>query len=77
LRAIYRCLNSRLVRAEVCEENDKYNWCVRNSRRKGKRFYPFNNGAKVVCAKKKDVEKTSGVGASKSVFSIFDKLIGS
>jgi hypothetical protein len=57
LRAIYRCVGGRLVKAEVCEENAKYNRCVRNSRRKGKKFYPFNNSAKVVCAKKGDVEK--------------------
>jgi len=58
MRAIYRCVNSRLVRAEVCGENAKYSRCVKNQRRKGKKFYPFNNGEKVVCAKKKDVEKT-------------------
>jgi hypothetical protein len=57
LRAIYRCVNQRLVRAEVCGESAKYNRCIRNQRRKGRKFYPFNNGAKVVCAKRTDVEK--------------------
>ncbi|KAM0691438.1 hypothetical protein Q7P36_010209 [Cladosporium allicinum] len=57
LRAICRCVGGRLVKAEVCEESDKYNRCVRNQRRKGKKFYPFKNSAKVVCAKRKDVEK--------------------
>ena len=57
LRAICRCVGGRLVKAEVCEESDKYNRCVRNQRRKGKKFYPFNNKSKVVCAKRKDVEK--------------------
>ena len=57
MRAIYVCTNGRLARKEVCHESDKYNRCVKNQRRKGKKFYPFNNGAKVVCAKRKDVEK--------------------
>jgi len=57
MRAIYRCVNQRLVRAEVCGENAKYNRCVKNQRKKGKKFYPFNNGDKVVCAKRKDVKK--------------------
>ena len=72
LRAIYRCVNSRLVRAEVCEEKSKYNRCVRNQRRKGKKFYPFNNGAKVVCARKRDVETASGAGTS--AFAVFDLI---
>jgi hypothetical protein len=71
LRAIYKCVNSRLVRAEVCEENSKYNRCVRNQRKKGKKFYPFNNGAKVVCARKRDVGTTSVKSAGLSVFDTF------
>lgn len=58
LRAIYVCVNRRLVRAEVCKENKKNNRCVKNSRRKGKKFFPFNNPDQIVCMKKDRVEAT-------------------
>jgi hypothetical protein len=56
LRAIYVCTNSALVRAEVCKENKKNNRCVKNSRRMGKKFFPFNNPDQIVCMKKDRVE---------------------
>lgn len=56
LRAIYVCTNSRLVRAEVCKENKKNNRCVKNMRKKGKKFFPFNNPDQIVCMKKDRVE---------------------
>ena len=56
LRAIYVCVNSRLGRAEVYKENKKLNRCVKNSRRKGKKFFPFNNGDQIVCQAKSRVE---------------------
>ena len=52
LRAIYVCTNSRLVRAEVCKENKKNNRCVKNMRKKGKKFFPLNNPDQIVCMKK-------------------------
>jgi len=56
LRAIYRCVNSQLVRSEVCKENKRNNRCVKNSRAKGKRFFPLDNSDKIVCMKKDRVE---------------------
>jgi len=57
LRAIYRCDRGRLRLREVCYESDKYNRCVKNGRRKGKRFFPFGPTDAVVCQKKSNVEK--------------------
>jgi hypothetical protein len=51
-RAIYRCKDGFLELTETCHEGDKYhknNRCVKNGRRKGKRFYPFVPAEKVVC----------------------------
>ena len=57
LRAIYHCDRGRLRLREVCYESDKYNRCVKNGRRKGKRFFPFGPTDAVVCQKKSNVEK--------------------
>jgi hypothetical protein len=56
LRAIYRCVNSQMVRTEFCKENKKNNRCVKNSRQKGKRFCPFDNSDKIVCMEKDRVD---------------------
>lgn len=56
LRAIYVCVNSRLVRAEVCKENKENNRCVKNSCKKGKKFFPFKTPDQIVCMKKDRVE---------------------
>lgn len=57
MRAIYKCTDGKLVRKEVCEERSKNNRCVKNSRRKGKSFYPFQSADKIVCQKKSVVDK--------------------
>ena len=59
LRAIYRCSDGWLELVETCHEGDKHakDRCVKNGRRKGKKFYPFVDGKKVVCQKKSNVEK--------------------
>lgn len=57
VRAIYKCVYSELVRKEVCSEKATNNSCVRNSRREGKKFFPLESGDKIVCQKKKVVEK--------------------
>jgi len=54
MRAIYRCTDGWLEIAETCHGNDR---CVKNERRKRKKFYPFVDGNKVVCQKKSKVEK--------------------
>jgi hypothetical protein len=59
LRAIYRCSDGWLELVETCHEGDKHakDRCVKNGRRKGKKFFPFVDGKKVVCQKKSKVEK--------------------
>ncbi|KAM0708211.1 hypothetical protein Q7P35_004861 [Cladosporium inversicolor] len=59
LRAIYRCSHGWLELVETCHEDDKHakDRCVKNGRRKGKKFFPFVDGKKVVCQKKSNVEK--------------------
>jgi hypothetical protein len=57
LRAVYRCDRGILRLADVCYESNKYNRCVKNGRRKGKKFFPFATAEKVVCQKKSNVEK--------------------
>jgi hypothetical protein len=59
LRAIYRCTDGWLEIAEMCHEGDGHakNRCVKNGRRKGKKFYPFVDGKKIVCQKESSVEK--------------------
>lgn len=57
MRAIYKCVDGNLVRKEVCSEKARNNRCVKNSRRKGKKFFPLESGDKIVCQKKKVVEK--------------------
>ena len=53
-RVIYFCRNGRLTKSSTCRRESKNNMCVKNSRRKGKAFYPFENGNKIVCVKSKD-----------------------
>lgn len=52
-RAIYRCKEGWLELVDTCHEGDRFssNRCVKNGRRKGKRFYPFVSAHKVVCVK--------------------------
>ena len=57
LRAVYRCDRGTLRLRDVCYESDKYNRCVKNGRRKGKKFFPFASAEMVVCQTKKNVEK--------------------
>lgn len=57
LRAVYRCDRGTLRLRDVCYESDKYNRCVKNGRRKGKKFFPFSSAEMVVCQTKKNVEK--------------------
>lgn len=57
MRAIYQCEKGWLTRVQVCGENDLYNRCVKNGRRKGKKFFPFVDKSKIVCQKKSAVEK--------------------
>ena len=59
LRAIYRSKDGWLELAETCHEGDQHakDRCVKNGRRKGKKFYPFVSGNKVVCMKASKVEK--------------------
>jgi hypothetical protein len=57
LRAVYRCDRGMLRLADVCYESNKYNRCVKNGRRKGKKFFPFATAEKIVCQKKSNVEK--------------------
>lgn len=57
LRAIYSCVNTVLVINEVCGESARHNRCVKNSRRKGKKFYPFSNADRIVCESKGKVEQ--------------------
>ena len=56
-RVTYICNHGRLRRVEHCKEFSKNNMCVRNSRRKGKAFYPFEPADDLVCVKKKDAQK--------------------
>ena len=53
-RVIYFCQNGQLRKRETCRRESKNNMCVRNSRRKGKAFYPFEAADQVVCVKSKD-----------------------
>ena len=55
LRGIFRCEKGLLKWKETCHEDSKNNRCVKNGRRKGKRFYPFVTADKVVCVNKKDI----------------------
>jgi hypothetical protein len=57
LRAIYRCENGWLTLYQVCHERDLNDRCVKNERKKGKRFYPAAPGDRIVCAQKEDVIK--------------------
>jgi hypothetical protein len=57
LRAVYRCDRGTLRFQNVCYESDKYNRCVKNGRRKSKKFFPCASTEKVVCQTKKNVEK--------------------
>lgn len=57
MRAIYQCKDGWLTQQEICSENAKYNRCVKNGRRTGKKFFPFVDGDKIVCQKKSAVEK--------------------
>lgn len=57
LRAVYRCDRGTLRLRDVCYESDKYNRCVKNGRRKGKKFFPFSSAEMIVCQTKKNVEK--------------------
>jgi hypothetical protein len=43
-RVIYNCQNGRLRRRETCKKGTKNDACVRNWRKKGKAFYPFEAG---------------------------------
>lgn len=52
MRAIYTCKKGRLSLREMCSESLGKNRCVKNSRRKGKAFYPFVSGEKIVCVNK-------------------------
>jgi hypothetical protein len=53
-RVIYFCQNGQLRKRETCRRGTKNDMCVRNSRRKGKAFYPFEAADQVVCVKSKD-----------------------
>ena len=55
MRAIYTCKKGRLTQREICSENSHKNRCVKNSRRSGKKFYPFVSGEKIVCVNKKRI----------------------
>ena len=55
MRAIYSCRKGLLVQREICSESDVNNRCVKNERRKGKKFYPFVSGDKIVCVNKSDL----------------------
>lgn len=57
LRVIYVCTNGRLRRRETCTRGTKNDMCVRNSRRKGKAFYPFEAADQLVCVETKDALK--------------------
>jgi hypothetical protein len=57
LRAIYRCHNDELQLEDTCYENDEFNRCVKNGRRRGKRFFPFASANRIVCQSKGNVEK--------------------
>ena len=56
-RAIYSCRKGMLQLREVCYESEKYNRCVKNGRRRGKRFFPFTLAERIVCQMRKNVEK--------------------
>jgi hypothetical protein len=55
MRAIYTCKKGRLTQREICSESSDKNRCVKNSRRKGKSFYPFVSGEKIVCVNKSKI----------------------
>jgi len=55
MRAIYTCKNGRLSLREICAERSEKNRCVKNSRRSGKKFYPFVSGEKIVCVGRKSL----------------------
>jgi len=58
LRAIYRCDSRGLVLDSTCyESNKEQNRCVKNGRRRGKRFHPFLNANQIICQSKEQVEK--------------------
>jgi hypothetical protein len=57
MRAIYRCTNGQLQIKETCRKGNKNDMCVRNSRKKGKAFYPFEIAEDVVCVQSKDAKK--------------------
>jgi hypothetical protein len=57
LRAIYRCDRGKLRSALTCHESDKKNRCVKNGRRKGKKFLALAMPDRIVCETKSKVEK--------------------
>lgn len=53
---IYKCEAGWLKRAEVCSwANGTGGQCVKNQRKKGKKFYPLVGGGKVVCVQPDDL----------------------
>jgi hypothetical protein len=57
LRAIYGC-NGRMLKSVItCHESDKKNRCVKNGRRKGKKFLALAMPDRIVCETKSKVEK--------------------
>lgn len=57
LRAIYVCEKGRLIHRETYRDLDRNDRCVKNERRKGKKFYPFVSGDWIVCVAKKDANR--------------------
>lgn len=57
LRAIYVCEKGRLIHRETCRELGRNDRCVKNERRKGKKFYPFTPADRIVCVAKKDANR--------------------
>jgi hypothetical protein len=57
LRAIYRGHDDGLQLEDTCYENDEFNCCAKNGRRRGKRFFPFASANRIVCQSKSNVEK--------------------
>ena len=52
MRAIYQCNRGEMTMVELCKQNLQKNRCVKNSRQKGKAFYPLVSGEKIVCVQK-------------------------
>jgi hypothetical protein len=57
LRAIYRCDRGVLRNVNTCWESDKRNRCVKNGRRKGKKFLALAMVDRIICETKNNVEK--------------------